>query len=108
MKKPSDSSYLEKWTGYTDNIPSFSFNEMLKLLKAASSVLHLVKIPVLIIQSSGDSRISPNNAEYIKGKISSDVKKIKYFNCPSHNIIVNKSFKNEVFSECESFLRRFH
>ena len=105
MKKPSDSSYLEKWTGYTNDIPSSAFREMLKVLKAGYRSLGSINIPVLIIQSNGDRRIPPENAEFILNRIASRTKKIKYINCRSHNIIVNRDFKNEVFGECIEFLK---
>ena len=81
-----------------------SIHELGKLIEETHSILHKVRTPTLIIQSSNDPIVEPRSAEIIYHTISSDIKEKQLIESNKHVIITNND-KELVFEKISTFLK---
>jgi esterase/lipase len=86
FKNIPENEHINYWI-----IPTFSINEIGKLVKGIKNTLCNVKIPTLIIFSKDDTLVSVNGADYIYNNISSKDKEMHIIGSDCHGILYNNS-----------------
>jgi esterase/lipase len=86
FKNIPENEHINYWI-----IPTFSINEIGKLVKGIKNTLCNVKIPTLIIFSKDDTLVSVKGADYIYNNISSEDKEMHIIGSDCHGILYNNS-----------------
>lgn len=88
-----------------DRTPIKSVGELNRLLKRLKQHLPRVEVPALVVQSRNDETVQPRSANYIYEKISSNVKRLSWYEKSSHIITVDKE-RRKLFAEVDNFIRQ--
>lgn len=87
---------------YTKN-PISGLSELMSLMTEMENALPRVKIPALIVQSSGDPTVNPVSAQLIFDRLSSPDKELALISSERHGII-NGEGREKVFQRVSHFL----
>lgn len=88
-----------------DRTPIKSVGELNRLLKRLKRYLSRVEAPALVVQSRHDETVQPRSARHIYEKISSNVKRLSWYEKSSHIITVDKE-RRKLFAEVDNFIRQ--
>lgn len=100
-KKPA---FIEKYLASYDRTPLRSVENLNRLIREVRSILSEVTTPALIVQSRHDETVDPKSAPYIYDHISSEVKKLSWYEKSSHIITLDKERK-KLFLEVDEFIK---